>query len=145
MKTDRLTTFRNSQIIRVRRKDKMVKLVDKHFRLTEEQYKHLTALSAMTGYNVNELLRLIVDNVDDGTMKIVVQSQQEKANREMKVLARQKYLINLFSNVTNNINQIAKYVNEKQGIDESVVKAFSQMTTQVEKLRGDVREHFKGN
>lgn len=123
----------------------MVKLVDKHFRLTEDQYKHLTALSAMTGYNVNELLRLIVDNVDDSTLKIVIQSQQAKANREMQMLARQKYLLNLFSNVSNNINQISKYVNTNQKIDKNVVNAFEQMTTYVEKLRGDVREHFKGN
>lgn len=121
------------------------RLVDKHFRLTEQQYNHLKRLSAMTGYNVNELLRLIVDNIDDGTMKIVVQSQQAKASREMQILARQKYLLNLFSNVSNNINQIAKYVNREQGIDESAVEAFSQMTKYVEKLRGDVREHFKGN
>lgn len=121
------------------------RLVDKHFRLTEQQYNHLKRLSAETGYNVNELLRLIVDNIDDGTLRIVNQSRQAKANREMQILARQKYLLNLFSNVTSNINQIAKYVNTQQGINEPVVKAFSQMATQVEKLRGDVREHFKGN
>lgn len=121
------------------------RLVDKHFRLTEQQYNHLKRLSAMTGYNVNELLRLIVDNVDDGTMKIVVQSQQAKASREMQILARQKYLLNLFSNVTSNINQIAKYVNTNQKIDKNVVNAFEQMITKIDKLRGDVREHFKGN
>lgn len=123
----------------------MVKLVDKHFRLTEDQYKHLTALSAMTGYNVNELLRLIVDNVDDSTLKIVIQSQQAKASREMQILARQKYLLNLFSNVTNGLNQIAKYVNTEQGIDENAVKAFNRMTTYIENLRGDIREHFESD
>lgn len=121
------------------------RLVDKHFRLTEQQYNHLKRLSAETGYNVNELLRLIVDNIDDGTLKIVNQSQQAKANREMQILARQKYLLNLFSNVTSNINQIAKYVNTNQKIDKNVVNAFEQMITKIDKLRGDVREHFKGN
>lgn len=123
----------------------MVKLVDKHFRLTEDQYKHLTALSAKTGYNVNQLLRLIVDNVDDGTLKVVIQSQQEKANREMQILARQKYLLNLFSNVSSNVNQIAKYVNTNQQIDENVVNAFNSMTNQIDKLRGEIREHFESN
>lgn len=84
----------------------MAKLVNKHIRITEQQDQHLSALSAKTGYNVNELIRKILDNVDDVTLTTALSRQQATANREIQLLASRKYIMDTLSRtqVFNNIN-----------------------------------------
>ena len=121
----------------------MAKLVNKHIRITEDQ--HLLSLSAKTGYNVNELIRKILDNVDDVTLTTALSRQQATANREMQLLASRKYIMDTLSRtqVFNNINQIAHYVNKYPDNDlgKELVNAFNTVSKKIDELRSDINEH----
>lgn len=120
--------------------------LDMHFRITRQQKDKLERISAMTGLKTSEVLREVIDNVDETTLKNSIEYTQEKENREIEILARQKYLINLFKNVTSNINQIAKYVNYGTDVtDENLSNVFKAMTRQVDELRREVYERCKGS
>ena len=122
----------------------MAKLVNKHIRITEQQDQHLLALSAKTGYNVNELIRKILDNVDDVTLTTAL-SRQQATNREMQLLASRKYIMDTLSRtqVFNNINQIAHYVNKYPDNDlgKELVNAFNIVSKRIDELRSDINEH----
>lgn len=123
----------------------MAKLVNKHIRITEQQDQHLLALSAKTGYNVNELIRKILDNIDDVTLTTALSRQQATANREMQLLASRKYIMDTLSRtqVFNNINQIAHYVNKYPDNDlgKELVNAFNIVSKRIDELRSDINEH----
>ena len=55
----------------------MAKLVNKHIRITEQQDQHLLSLKLRQEYNVNELIRKILDNVDDVTRQLALSRQQQ--------------------------------------------------------------------
>lgn len=121
--------------------------LDTHFRITRGEKAKLEKISAMTGLKTSEVLREIIDNTDETTLKNSIEHTQETENRQIEILARQKYLINLFKNVTNNVNQIAKYVNyQYEKVDNQQLKdAFEWMIKDLTELRHNVYECSKGN
>ena len=123
----------------------MAKLVNKHIRITEQQDQHLSSLSAKTGYNVNELIRKILDNIDDVTLTTALSRQQATAYREMQLLASRKYIKGTLTRtqVFNNINQIAHYINKYPNNDlgKELIDAFNTVTKRIDQLRSDINEH----
>lgn len=121
--------------------------LDTHFRITREQKNKLEQMGAMTGLKSSEVLREIINNVDEDTLKNSFEHNQEMENRQIEILARQKYLINLFKNVTSNVNQIAKYVNyQYEKVDNQRLKdAFEWMIKDLTELRHNVYECSKGD
>lgn len=120
-------------------------MIHKHFRITEEQDRHLRSLSAQTGLNVNELLRLILDNLDDTTLSIALQQQERNQQQKIKVLAGQKYISMLLSNGTNNLNQIAKQINQHRINDYELQIALGELTSEFQNLRGELHEYYQSN
>lgn len=122
----------------------MAKLVNKHIRITEQQDQHLSSLSAKTGYNVNELIRKILDNIDDVTLTTALSRQQATANCEMQLLASRKYIMDTLTRTqVFNINQIAHYINKYPNNDlgKELIDAFNTVTKRIDQLRSDINEH----
>lgn len=120
-------------------------MIHKHFRITEEQDRHLRSLSAQTGLNVNELFRLILDNLDDTTLSIALQQQEGNQQQKIKVLAEKKYISMLLSNGTNNLNQIAKQINQHRINDYELQIALGELTSEFQNLRGELHEYYQSN
>lgn len=120
-------------------------MIHKHFRITEEQDRHLRSLSAQTGLNVNELLRLILDSIDDTTLSIALQQQEGNQQQKIKVLAEKKYISMLLSNGTNNLNQIAKQINQHRINDYELQIALGELTSEFQNLRGELHEYYQSN
>lgn len=115
----------------------MAKLINKHFRVTENQDTKLRSLAAKTGYNSNELIRLLIDGADASTLSIA-------ADERMKAIATNKWLATLYSNVSNNVNQLARFgnwckVNNKVPDADTLQQAIAGLTASVDKLTEEVK------
>lgn len=90
-------------------------------RLNEDEQQKLSHLSAKTGYTFSELIRYLIDNLDENNLELALNKDNENDKKNRKVnqdlTAELHYKNWLFSNVTNNVNQIAKWLNS-QNSDE---------------------------
>lgn len=80
-------------------------------RLTDEQKSRLDSWSAKTGYTPSEIIRFLIDNVNEITLSLALDEIKNNKATEIQKVANEKYNNFLLANLTNNVNQLAKYVN----------------------------------
>ena len=83
-------------------------------RLTDEQKLHLTNLSAKTGVSSSEIIRKVIDNLDEVTLSLALKKIDKNRAVDIEKIAVKKYQNYLLQNLTNNVNQIAKVVNNNK-------------------------------
>lgn len=83
-------------------------------RLTDEQKLHLTNLSAKTGVSSSEIIRKVIDNLDEVTLSLALKKIDRNKSVDIEKIAVKKYQNYLLQNLTNNVNQIAKVVNNNK-------------------------------
>ena len=118
-------------ISRVRSDNFMARL---DIRLSDEQKFHLDKLSAKTGYSSSEIIRKMIENVDEVSLSLALKKIDDRKQVEIEKIACMKYQNYLLSNLTSNLNQVAHYVNlNKENSDnQKLVKSFELLTSQVE-------------
>lgn len=106
-------------------------------RLNDEQKFHLDKLSAKSGYSSSEIVRKMIDNVDEVTLTLALEKINDRKQVDIEKIASMKYQNYLLSNLTSNMNQIAHYVNlNKENSDnQKLVKSFEILTNQVEQFK----------
>lgn len=83
-------------------------------RLTDEQKVHLTHLSAKTGVSSSEIIRKVIDNLDEVNLSLALKKIDKNRAVDIEKIAVKKYQNYLLQNLTNNVNQIAKVVNNNR-------------------------------
>lgn len=83
-------------------------------RLTDEQKLHLTNLSAKTGVSSSEIIRKMIDNLDEVTLSLALKKIDKNRAVDIEKIAVKKYQNYLLQNLANNVNQIAKVVNNNK-------------------------------
>lgn len=83
-------------------------------RLTDEQKLHLTNLSAKTGVSSSEIIRKVIDNLDEVNLSLALKKIDKNRAVDIEKIAVRKYQNYLLQNLTNNVNQIAKVVNSNK-------------------------------
>lgn len=83
-------------------------------RLTDEQKLHLTNLSAKTGASSSDIIRKMIDNLDEVTLSLALKKIDRNRAVNIEKIAVRKYQNYLLQNLTNNVNQIAKVVNNNK-------------------------------
>jgi len=83
-------------------------------RLTDEQKLHLTNLSAKTGVSSSEIIRKVIDNLDEVNLSLALKKIDKNRAVDIEKIAVKKYQNYLLQNLTNNVNQIAKIVNNNK-------------------------------
>lgn len=83
-------------------------------RLTDEQKLHLTNLSAKTGASSSDIIRKMIDNLDEVTLSLALKKIDKNRAVDIEKIAVKKYQNYLLQNLTNNVNQIAKVVNNNK-------------------------------
>lgn len=83
-------------------------------RLTDEQKLHLTNLSAKTGVSSSEIIRKVIDNLDEVNLSLALKKIDKNRAVDIEKIAVKKYQNYLLQNLTNNVNQIAKVVNSNK-------------------------------
>lgn len=86
-------------------------------RLTDEQKLYLTNLSAKTGVSSSEIIRKMIDNLDEVNLVLALKKIDRNKSVDIEKIAVKKYQNYLLQNLTNNVNQIAKIVNNKSKVD----------------------------
>lgn len=83
-------------------------------RLTDEQKLHLTNLSAKTGVSSSEIIRKVIDNLDEVNLSLALKKIDKNRAVDIEKIAVRKYQNYLLQNLANNVNQIAKVVNNNK-------------------------------
>lgn len=83
-------------------------------RLTDEQKLHLTNLSAKTGVSSSEIIRKVIDNLDEVNLSLALKKIDKNRAVDIEKIAVKKYQNYLLQNLTNNVNQIARVVNNNK-------------------------------
>lgn len=83
-------------------------------RLNNEQKFNLDNLSAKLGYSSSEIIRKMIDNVDEVTLTLALEKINDRKQVDIEKIACMKYQNYLLSNLTRNMNQIAHYVNSNK-------------------------------
>lgn len=83
-------------------------------RLTDEQKLHLTNLSAKTGVSSSEIIRKMIDNLDEVTLSLALKKIDKNRAVDIEKIAVKKYQNYLLQNLANNVNQITKVVNNNK-------------------------------
>ena len=83
-------------------------------RLTDEQKLHLTNLSAKTGVSSSEIFRKVIDNLDEVNLSLALKKIDKNRAVDIEKIAVRKYQNYLLQNLTNNVNQIAKVINNNK-------------------------------
>lgn len=83
-------------------------------RLTDEQKLHLTNLSAKTGVSSSEIIRKMIDNLDEVNLVLALKKIDKNRAIDIEKIAVRKYQNYLLQNLANNVNQIAKVVNNNK-------------------------------
>ena len=83
-------------------------------RLTDEQKLHLTNLSAKIGASSSDIIRKMIDNLDEVTLSLALKKIDRNRAVNIEKIAVRKYQNYLLQNLTNNVNQIAKVVNNNK-------------------------------
>lgn len=103
-------------------------------RMNDELKSKLDKLSAKTGYSSSELIRMLIENVNEVTLSLALNEIKNRKQVDIEKIACKKYQNYLLSNLTSNMNQIAHYVNlnKKNSDNQKLVKSFELLTSQVE-------------
>lgn len=112
--------------------------VDRHFRLTDEEATRLGILSNKTGYTVNAIIRMLIDNVDSVTMSKL----RTLTKHDDLILANAKYNAMLRKNVATNINEIAKYINGGDVNDDELKDVFYKMCKLIDHFQEEMDKHY---
>lgn len=83
-------------------------------RLTDEQKLHLTNLSVKTGVSSSEIIRKVIDNLDEVNLSLALKKIDKNRAVDIEKIAIKKYQNYLLQNLTNNVNQIAKVINNNK-------------------------------
>lgn len=112
--------------------------VDRHFRLTDEEATRLGILSNKTGYTVNAIIRMLIDNVDSVTMSKL----RTLTRHDDLILSNAKYNAMLRKNIATNINELAKYVNGSNVNNDALENAFYEMCNRVDHLQEEMDKRY---
>lgn len=109
-------------------------------RLSEEEESKLDELIAKTAKSKSEIIKEMILNSRASDFKMVAKSDEDK-DRELHLIATRKWLSILFSNATNNLNQIAHQLNAN-GIKEKddLFQEFFKLKNSVEDLKKQIKE-----
>ena len=112
---------------------------DTHVRLSDEENQKLARLSAKLGLSGNEIIRRLLDNADEVTLKVIDNSTKQND----LILANLKQQNWLLSNLTNNLNQVTHFLNQHQNdltLDEmkTLATIFNQFYRSVKELRKEL-------
>lgn len=131
--------------------DEVTKMKVVSLRLTDEEKKNLSHLSAKTGYSFSELIRYLIDNLDENSLEIALKKSDESDKKNRKVqqdlISELHYKNYLLGNIANNINQIAKYLNSKSDdiISDYEAKNLLQAFQTLEKRIDEIKSKKKLN
>lgn len=105
-------------------------------RLNDEQKFHLDKLSAKTGYSSSEIIRKMIENVDEVSLSLALKKIDDRKQVDIEKIAVMKYQNYLLQNEANNLNQLAHYVNlNKENSDnKALVNNFEIMARNFEKI-----------
>lgn len=111
-----------------------------NFRIDDSTRQKLDYLVAKTGKNQTDVLKELINNSRSSDFKMVAKSDEDK-DRELQLIATRKWLSILFSNATNNLNQIAHQLNAN-GIKEKddLFQEFFKLKNSVEDLKKQIKE-----
>lgn len=109
-------------------------------RLSEEEESKLDELIAKTAKSKSEIIKEMILSSRASDFKMVAKSDEDK-DRELQLIATRKWLSILFSNATNNLNQIAHQLNAN-GIKEKddLFQEFFKLKNSVEDLKKQIKE-----
>lgn len=108
-------------------------------RLTEKQDENINEAAIKTGRTKSDLIRDVIENYLSN-QNDSLQDFTKKTDRKNKLLRekirQENQIYWLFMNVTNNINQIAKYINlNKNSADhKQLLSAFNEMKKQINQV-----------
>lgn len=110
-------------------------------RLTDEQKLHLTNLSAKTGASSSDIIRKIIDNLDEVNLSLALKKIDKNRAVDIEKIAVRKYQNYLLQNLANNVNQIAKIVNNnKSKVD---VKKLEKQLDLIVKNQKEINKKLK--
>lgn len=106
-------------------------------RMTDDQFEKLQKMSEKMGYTSSELLRKMIENANDVTMQQNKAMNDKEVNVELKKIVEKRYQNSLLRNLTNNMNQIAHYVNKykQNSSQKALLLAFQTIEKQVKSLK----------
>ena len=109
-------------------------LVRRQLKLDQELDDKLKRIARNLNTNVSQLVRESLKNLDEKKAELILFDDQKKQN-EVQLIATRKVLMRLFSNVTNNINQMSKHLNRNLFVSED---EFLQLINSLDELKKEV-------
>ncbi|WP_270312973.1 hypothetical protein [Ligilactobacillus agilis] len=109
-------------------------LVRRQLKLDQELDDRLKRIAHNLNTNVSQLVRESLKNLDEKKAELILFDDQKKQN-EVQLIATRKVLMRLFSNATNNINQMSKHLNRNLFVSED---EFLQLVNSVNELKKEV-------
>lgn len=109
-------------------------LVRRQLKLDQELDDKLKRIAHNLDTNVSQLVRESLKNLDEKKAELILFDDQQKQN-EVQLIATRKVLMRLFSNATNNINQMSKRLNRNLFVSED---EFLQLINSLDELKKEV-------
>lgn len=109
-------------------------LVRRQLKLDKELDDKLKRIAHNLNTNVSQLVRESLKNLDEKKAELILFDDQQKQN-EVQLIATRKVLMRLFSNATNNINQMSKHLNRNLFVSED---EFLQLVNSINELKKEV-------
>lgn len=109
-------------------------LVRRQLKLDQELDDKLKRIAHNLNTNVSQLVRESLKNLDEKKAELILFDDQKKQN-EVQLIATRKVLMRLFSNATNNINQMSKHLNRNLFVSED---EFLQLVNSINELKKEV-------
>lgn len=109
-------------------------LVRRQLKLDQELDDKLKRIAHNLNTNVSQLVRESLKNLDEKKAELILFDDQKKQN-EVQLIATRKVLMRLFSNATNNINQMSKRLNRNLFVSED---EFLQLINSLDELKKEV-------
>lgn len=109
-------------------------LVRRQLKLDQELDEKLKRIAHNLNTNVSQLVRESLKNLDEKKAELILFDDQKKQN-EVQLIATRKVLMRLFSNATNNINQMSKHLNRNLFVSED---EFLQLVNSINELKKEV-------
>lgn len=110
-------------------------------RLTDEQKLHLTNLSAKTGVSSSEIIRKVIDNLDEVNLSLALKQIDKNRAVDIEKIAVRKYQNYLLQNLATNVNQIAKIVNNNKS--KINVNRLEKQLNLIVKNQKEIKEKLK--
>ena len=109
-------------------------LVRRQLKLDQNLDDKLKRIAHNLNTNVSQLVRESLKNLDEKKAELILFDDQKKQN-EVQLIATRKVLMRLFSNATNNINQMSKRLNRNLFVSED---EFLQLINSLDELKKEV-------